>query len=98
MGHPSPSRFERSTRMSQGFFGDWRMLVWSASILGGAVICSLILHSTVFFLVRRIAARRPTELKHSLIRNSERLSRWILPMAALLAVLPASALPDRIMQ
>jgi small-conductance mechanosensitive channel len=84
--------------MFPSIFGDWRAMAWSAAILGGAVLCALILHALIFFLLKRIAAHRPTVLKDSLIRNSERLSRWIVPLAALLAVLPASALPDRILK
>jgi len=84
-------------RMLQSILIDWRGVAWSAGILGGAIVCSLAVRKILFFLLKRVGGDGRTVFLTSLIRHSERLSRWILPLLAILAVLPISAVPDRVM-
>jgi small-conductance mechanosensitive channel len=82
--------------MFQPILANWRAVTWSAGVLAGVVIVSLILRSILLLLLKRIASGHQTVTVGSLIRHGERLSRWIFPLLALLAALPASDLPERI--
>ncbi|HTS13225.1 MAG TPA: mechanosensitive ion channel domain-containing protein [Candidatus Limnocylindrales bacterium] len=73
----------------------WRTIALSGGILIGAILCSLIVRWVLFFLLKRVGSH--SVFFASLIRHSERVSRWILPLLALLIALPATALPERIM-
>ena len=82
--------------MFPSIVANWRAVTWSASILVGSVLLSLVLRSIILLLLKRIAGRHQTVTVASLIRHGERLSRWIFPLLALLAAVPASSLPDRV--
>lgn len=74
---------------------NWESLVWSAAILVSAVLLSLVGRLILLFVLNRLAKRNPTVLKGSLIRHGKRLSLWILPLFAVLAVLPGVPLPEK---
>lgn len=71
----------------------WQSLLWSVGILGGAIVLAFIARLALFAVIRRLARRAPTLLKDSLIHHSERLARWILPLLAVVAALPAAPIP-----
>jgi len=75
----------------------WKSIAWSAGIIGGAIVAALAARFVLFFVLGRIARRNPTVLKTSLTRHGGRLSAWILPLFAVLAVLPAAPLPPKLM-
>lgn len=74
---------------------NWESMVWSAGILAGAVILSLVARTVLFFVLDRFAKRNPTVLKGSLIRHGKQLSLLILPLFAILAVLPGVPLSEK---
>lgn len=82
-----------------GYFErHWHDLLVSAGFLAGAVVAAILLHFLVFWLLRRLAQRkRATLLAHSLVRHSERPSRWIFPLLATLSILPGLPLSPRLM-
>jgi hypothetical protein len=94
---PGRPNVKRSTQMFPSIVANWPAVTWSASILIGSVLLSLILRSIILLLLKRIASRHQTVTVASL-RHGERLSRWIFPLLALLAAVPASSLPDRVNQ
>lgn len=75
----------------------WKDLLWSALILCIAIAVALVVRWAVLWLLRRIAQRRSHLLGQSLVRHSERPTRWIFPLLASLSVLPGLPLPPRVM-
>jgi small-conductance mechanosensitive channel len=76
---------------------NWHHLLWSAGILAAAVAVGLIARSVVFWLLRRVTRRRGTLLGQSLVRHGAGPAHWILPLLAVLAVLPGLPLPPKLM-
>lgn len=81
----------------QFFIQNWKDLLWSALILCIAIAVALFARWAVLWLLRRIAQRRSHLLGQSLVRHSERPTRWIFPLLASLSVLPGLPLPHRVM-
>lgn len=75
----------------------WKSWTWSLGIIGGAIVLALVVRFILFLILDRLARRNPSVLKTSLTRHSKRLSGWILPLFAVLAVLPAAPLPEKAM-
>jgi small-conductance mechanosensitive channel len=73
---------------------NWETLSWSFGILTGAVIIAILVRFFLFGIMRRLARRRPSLLKTSVVHHSERPARWILPLLALVVALPAAPLPS----
>jgi small-conductance mechanosensitive channel len=71
----------------------WREIVWSLSVLGVAVLISLVVRWLLFAFFDRLAARRKSVLGSSVVRHGRRLSRWAFPLLALVIALPATSLP-----
>jgi small-conductance mechanosensitive channel len=76
----------------------WKPWAWSVGILGGSVLLAFVARSILFAVLNRLAKRAPSLLKDSLIRHSERLARWILPLLAVVVALPAVPLADAVMR
>lgn len=74
---------------------DWKSIAWSGGIIGGAILAALAARIVLFFALNRFARRDPSVLKTSLTHHGKRLSAWILPLFAVLAVLPAAPLPAK---
>ncbi len=75
------------------FLKEWQPWLVSAGILIGALVVARIVHAIVFAAGRRIAARSGNTLDDSVVRNSNKPVRAILPLLALSLVLPATYLP-----
>ena len=75
----------------------WKSWAWSLGIVAGAIVVALVVRFILFLILDRLARRNPSVLKTSLTRHSKRLSAWILPLFAVLAVLPAVPLPEKVM-
>jgi small-conductance mechanosensitive channel len=75
----------------------WRDLLWSVGIMAAAIAVALILRAVVLWVLRRLAHRKGAILGQSLVRHSERPTRWIFPLLSVLSVLPGLPLPDRAM-
>ncbi len=83
--------------MIQWIEQHWPDLLWSAAILVGAIALALVIRTIVFWSLRRMAHRKGALLGQSLTRHSERPSRWIFPLLAVLCILPGLPLPDELM-
>ena len=76
---------------------NWHSLMWSAIILGAAIVIALIGHLVVFRLLPRFARRQDAVLGPSLVKHGRGPARWIFPLLAVLAVLPGLPLPPLLM-
>jgi small-conductance mechanosensitive channel len=76
---------------------NWQSLLWSAGILAGGIIASLIVRFFVFWLLHRLARRKRHLLGQSLVRHGEGPSKWIFPLIAVLSILPGLPLPYKLM-
>lgn len=83
--------------MLQFIQNNWHSLLWSAGILAGVIVISLIARTIVFWLLHRLTRRKGGVLGHSIVRHSESPSRWIFPLLAVLCVLPGLPLPRTLM-
>jgi small-conductance mechanosensitive channel len=72
---------------------NWVSVLWSAGILAGAIVISLVVRAVIFWLLRRMASRKGDVLFHSLVKHGERPSHWILPFLACLIVVSGLPLP-----
>ncbi len=78
--------------MRQFFLMHWNT-VFSIAVLIGAVILALIIHSFVFYVLRRIARRPGRVVDTSFARHGRRPMKLILPLVALMIAAPAAPLP-----
>jgi small-conductance mechanosensitive channel len=83
--------------MIEFFRQDWHHLLWSAGILAAAIAVGLIARGVLFWTLRRVTRRRGTLPGQSLVRHGEGPAHWILPLLAVLAVLPGLPLPPKLM-
>ncbi|HEY9126955.1 MAG TPA: mechanosensitive ion channel family protein, partial [Acidobacteriaceae bacterium] len=75
------------------FERNWHQVLWSVITLAVAICISLIARAIVFWVLRRVTRRRAALVGQSLVRHSERPSRWIFPLLGVLAVSPGLPLP-----
>jgi small-conductance mechanosensitive channel len=80
--------------MIQFFAQNWHNLLWSAGILGAAIVAALIGHFIIFRLLQQFVRRKPGVLSQSLVRHGQGPARWIFPLLTVLAVLPGLSLPQ----
>jgi small-conductance mechanosensitive channel len=64
-------------------------LWWSIAILAGAVALALLIHYEIFALAKRVTRRKDSVIDSLLVRHGERLTKWILPLLAIVLALPA---------
>jgi small-conductance mechanosensitive channel len=83
--------------MTRFFVQNWHSLLWSAAILGAAIIVAVAIHFIVFWLLKRFARRKGAYLGQSLVKRGQGPTRWIFPLLAILAVLPGLPLPEKLM-
>ena len=76
------------------FEQNWRNLLWSAGALAAAVVVALVLRWIAFTALRRLTRSREALLGQSLLKHGQLPSKWILPLIAVLAVLPGLPLPQ----
>jgi small-conductance mechanosensitive channel len=76
---------------------NWRALLWSAGILAAAVMIALVVRLIAFTTLRRLTRRRGALIGQSLLRRGQGPSKWILPLIAVLAVLPGLPLPQELL-
>jgi small-conductance mechanosensitive channel len=72
---------------------SWRDVLWSAGILAAAIVAALLVRVIAFGALRRLTRQRGTVLGQSLVRHGQRPSLWILPLLAMLAIVPSLSLP-----
>ena len=76
---------------------NWHAWMWSVIILAGAILLALAVHTISFFALKRMARRKGSVFVNSLVIHGQRPSRWILPLLAIMAALPAASLSDDIL-
>jgi small-conductance mechanosensitive channel len=67
---------------------NWKTWAWAAAGLAGAILLALIIHYLLFLLIKRFARRTVSVIDDSLVRHSERPTRWIFPLIAILLAVP----------
>ncbi len=70
------------------YLNEWRNALWSAGLMGGAILLALVAHRVIFALGKRIASRKGGAFYGLLARHEEAPTRLLLPVLALLAVIP----------
>jgi len=76
--------------------GSWdgaRIWIISGSVLAGTAILALLIHRIIFSLAARIARRRGKSGQHLFVEHTRKPARFILPLLAVVAVLPVVPLP-----
>ncbi len=79
--------------------GSWdgaRIWIISGSILAGTVILALLVHRLIFSLAAKISQRRGKSRQHLFVEHTRKPARFILPLLALVAVLPTVPLPPTV--
>jgi small-conductance mechanosensitive channel len=76
------------------FQRNWHSLMWSAIILGSAIVLALIVRAVLFWALRRSARKRVKVIIHSLVTHGAKPTHWIFPLLACLIVLPGVPLPS----
>ncbi|HVW87230.1 MAG TPA: mechanosensitive ion channel family protein [Bryobacteraceae bacterium] len=77
-------------------FHTWPALVRTAAILFGAGAIGFLFNAILFRAVCRIAARTRTNIDDTVIRKARGPLRIIVPILALISVLPTLVLPDNL--
>lgn len=72
----------------QHYLVDWRSALWSLGLAGGAILLALAAHRIIFAIGKRIANRKEGAFYALLARHEERPTRLLVPLLALLAVIP----------
>jgi len=75
------------------FQKNWENLLISAGILAAAIVVAAIVRQIAFLLLRRLTRRKGSVLGQSLVNHGRGPSHWILPLLAILIVLPGLPLP-----
>jgi small-conductance mechanosensitive channel len=75
----------------------WRDLLWAVGIMAAAIGVGFAARSMALWVLRRVARRKGAILGQSLVRHSERPTRWIFPLLAVLSILPGLPLPNIVM-
>src|SRR5262245_43255466 len=76
-------------------WGDARTLLISAAILAGSALLGVLVHLALFALANRLTRRSASTLKLLLVKHTRPPFRYMLPIIALIASLPATLLADR---
>jgi small-conductance mechanosensitive channel len=66
----------------------WHTWVWTVVLVGGAIVVALVLHAVAYRLLGRLIGETATGLDDSIVRHTRRPARLVLPLLAVLFVLP----------
>src|SRR5580658_656912 len=72
----------------QHFLADWKNPLWSIALVAGSILLALLAHRIFFALGKRIASLKGGAFYTLLARHEEKPTRLLLPLLALLAVIP----------
>jgi small-conductance mechanosensitive channel len=75
----------------------WKNALWSAGIAGGAILLALAAHRIIFAVGKRVASRKDGAFYTLLARHEEHPTLLLLPLLALLVVIPWLPLPSYIL-
>jgi small-conductance mechanosensitive channel len=77
---------------------ELRVYLYTAVILGGAVLLALFFHFLIFLALKRGTDRTDNVVKDSLVAHARRPAAVLLPLAAILSVLPSLTLPADLLE
>jgi small-conductance mechanosensitive channel len=77
---------------------DLKVYLYTAAILGGAVLLALFFHVLIFLALKRGTDRTDNVVKESLVAHARRPAALLLPLAAILSALPALTLPADLLE
>jgi small-conductance mechanosensitive channel len=72
----------------------WHTWVWAVVLIGGALVLALLLHGITYGILARVVDRTHTTLDDSVVRHTRRPARLVLPLLAVLFVLPSAPMSD----
>ncbi len=72
---------------------EWKVYLATATILGGAILLALLIHFFIFLGLKRVADQTSNVVDESLVKHARRPAAILLPLAAILSVLPSVKLP-----
>ena len=70
------------------FLAHWHLWVWSIGTVAGAILAGLLAHYLLYTAARRFASRTRSQVDEALVRHSSGPAKLILPLIAVLGVLP----------
>jgi small-conductance mechanosensitive channel len=76
------------------FLKEWSAWIWPVCVLAIAVFVALVVHTALFLILKRLARRKGDVFVSSLVRHGRAPALFILPLLAILFVLPGSHLSD----
>jgi len=76
------------TLIMHQFLADWRNLLWLVGLAGGAILVALVSHAIIYAIGKRIANRREGKFYQLLVTRQERPTRLLLPLLALMGIIP----------
>lgn len=76
---------------------NWKLWLWSAAGLIGAILLAILAHYLLFLLAKRFVRWTTSVIGDSLVRHSESPTRWIFPLLATLLALPLLPLRPQIL-
>lgn len=76
------------------FLAHWQNWAIAAGILAGSILIALAVRWILFAILNSFARRKPSVLKTSIIKHSERMARWILPLLAVVIAAPTLPVPE----
>lgn len=74
----------------------WKTWLWILAGVGGAILLALLAHYLLFLVVKRFVRPTTSVVDDSLVRHSERPTRWIFPLLGILLVVPILPLRPQI--
>ncbi len=77
---------------------EWKVYVEAATILGGAVLLALLIHFFIFLALKHVADQTGSVVDESLVKHARRPASILLPLAAILSVLPSFKLPEDLLE
>jgi small-conductance mechanosensitive channel len=79
------------------FQKNWENLLLSAGIMAAATVAALTVRWIGFIVLRKLAQRKGSVLGQSMVHHGKKPTRWILPLLAILIVLPGLPLPHMLL-
>jgi small-conductance mechanosensitive channel len=74
----------------------WKAWLWAGAGIAAAILVALLVHYLLFLVLKRLARKTSSIIDDSLTRHSERPTRWIFPLLAVLLALPLLPLRAKI--
>ncbi len=92
----------RPRRRVRGVMGllevEWKTCLLTAAILGGAVLLALLAHFLIFLALKRGAGRTGSVVDNALVAHARRPAFILLPLAAIVIVIPSLRLPADLLE